>query len=71
MARYCWIRVKEKPGKTLEQATEELKEMPTTPGNMMWVPCVCVAEPPYGECEVCLGYGRMLTLIVPGSKVLP
>lgn len=62
--RYSWVRISEKT-KELKEAQEELNEIPTTPGDMMWVPCVCQTEPPIGTCEVCTGYGKMLTLIIP------
>ncbi len=51
--------------KTVAERIEELDDIPTTPGDMQWVDCVCIGVkmPPELECSACQGLGRVLIIV--------
>ncbi len=63
MTRYCFIRGH--PVKALENAIEDLDDVATTPGDLMWVPCPCERRHP---CEACQDTGMVLTTVPKGGE---
>ncbi len=52
-------------GRTVAEAIDDLEDIPTTPGDMQWVDCICkgVAIPVELECSACQGYGQVLIIV--------
>lgn len=46
--------------KTIQDYLDDFDDMPTTPGDMCWIPCECLKREP---CDICSNYGRILTTI--------
>ena len=50
--------------KNLYDFLAEFDDIPTTPGEMAWVPCDCTQRcKTCGHCEICRGFGRKLTTV--------